>query len=290
MLAVSAGLYALAANNGNVVNPNYITSGPSSECTRAPNEPLPKDTKLVVKTAEMVCYQDDRKQIKYTYISVSQADQVARALGGRVEPLPNGEIRISFKPDVFPPDSYSNIRTYPAAFKLQGELYISFSSLVNNLISMRAKRQPALYMRPNYLLQTDGRPVSLNAMKADVQGALKVLVAEQLYLSLHPQDVYEIDDLADGLLQHGPIKHYRSGLQVGEIVVALQVQSPSTLKAQVAEIDAEGNFTLQGQVSKFVSDPNLLDKQTSGQSLPTLLVRVTNTPLNNLKSGIFLPK
>ncbi len=40
---------------------------------------------------------------------------------------------------------------------------------------------------------------------------------------------------------------------------------------------------------RFVSSVDQLSPYPSGGRIPALLVRVTNVPLNNLKSGIFLP-
>lgn len=61
--------------------------------------------------------------------------------------------------------------------------------------------------------------------------------------------------------------------------------------ADVAPVDSAGRATLytdQPQL-RFVSNVTQLSPYPSGGRTPALLVRVTDVPLRNLKSGIFVP-
>lgn len=49
------------------------------------------------------------------------------------------------------------------------------------------------------------------------------------------------------------------------------------------------DFTSTRRNLRFIADPSQLSEYPSGGRINALLVRVTNVPLNNLQSGIFVP-
>ena len=60
----------------------------------------------------------------------------------------------------------------------------------------------------------------------------------------------------------------------------------------VAPVKADGSVTTWSATQQhlhFVSDPTQLGPYPIGGRINALLVRVTNIPLSNLKSGIFVP-
>ena len=62
-------------------------------------------------------------------------------------------------------------------------------------------------------------------------------------------------------------------------------------KVAIAPVGHQGQLTFKypSQTLKFVDQADQLKPAENGV-LPVLVVRLTNTPLQNLKSGIFLPK
>ncbi|MFC6659072.1 hypothetical protein [Deinococcus multiflagellatus] len=97
---------------------------------------------------------------------------------------------------------------------------------------------------------------------------------------------------APGETPQGPAHVVQTDLPKGEVVMLVTKRAGNAFMADTAEVQAGGSVRLQSEAKniRFVNDPAQLGPYASGGQINALLVQISNTPLNELPSAIFLPK
>lgn len=89
----------------------------------------------------------------------------------------------------------------------------------------------------------------------------------------------------------GTPRAVRTGLPPGEVVVALQREGKDRFKVDYGPVGVGGmaHFRLGSGPLRFVASAHELGLPAAGTPAATLLVRISNVPLNDLGSGILPP-
>lgn len=292
MLAVSAGLYALAGGSGRVMTLPVLTEGPLTRCVEK-SQPQP-DLKVVHKEEQFICYQNDAKTQSGAFVSFGTVKKAVEAMGGKVTTLPNGDLNLAV--------GNTSSQFWPD-FRLDGEGYTQATKLLSALITLQAEDESV----PISIRAMDNPEIQIGDMVIRLVGNDKKASGESLYSDIvisAVRDLYfEGEDLKVGFSyethtvpEYGPARTIRTPLKAGEVVMvlALQEKRNNVFQSATAVVDAEGKIQVHGPLQentlRFVTDPKQLSPLKVGQPWPVLLVKMSNTPLNNLKSGIFLPK
>lgn len=284
MLAVSAGLYALAGGGGQVITLPVLTHGPKQICVEK-TKPQPHLT-LVSVQPYFNCYQDDRITREGVYVSMSTAKKTYQAVGQTLELEPEGQYRLS---------SEVGYTTFGPDFHQQGEDYISAESLLYTLI----KFQPKSAKRAMSLSGYRQPAVNIGNLTFQLDQSSTFPIGPQLYDNLTDfvidQIIYGADrthsfEMFTWALTDQP-HTVQTKLNADEAVMVVARIGLDRFKVAIAPVGHQGQLTFKysSQTLKFVDQADQLKPAENGV-LSVLVVRLTNTPLQNLKSGIFLPK
>lgn len=288
MLAVSAGLYALAGGGqGNIMNAQTVA--PRKLCL-----PL----KFPVLTLERLpgdkderCYSDPRNTVHGLFLDAQGAKKLLETLGVR-----------HWQDGVFinyvSPDDRSGFSSLDPKYKKGNRFFysigealpIAFEASANKLFVKNAER-PVFYGR-------NGVQIGFDTVEAEfgqqAYRAIGELAAGYIY-GLQPNKVRETAEVA---ILTGQWVKVQTSLDVGEVVGVFQWAKseidPSYapekrlkhfLRFDVSPVDSKGKVSFH-----LPKGATFTTRVSQGADAQFLLVRLTNTPLNNLKSGIFLPK
>lgn len=266
------------------------TSAPRQTCVKS--TAAQPDLPLVVKTERVNCYQDASVSQQGIYISFSEMSKALQPLGIRAEVAKGGAIEFHYG---------------PLGGRLVGELYPIF------------KRGDEPYLSLVDLLQMtmSGFPVPVKVQNADSpvfsvgQVGSFALTGEaegdapRVYQMVAQSAGYNVFDFSsqgqffgyDFVDASAPPRTIATGLSAGEVVAAYHWQSSALTPREGVPVhvnrvalslgvtDAQGNVRLPlPEGARFVT------AQGKAPGNDVLLLRLTNTPFNNLKSGIFLPR
>ena len=219
------------------------------------------------------------------YLSLSGIRQAVLAAGGQLETLSDGQIRLNLG------DSKVNL---PPNFSVGGERYFLAAAVASGLyngqsdnVQLTGYARPTLHLGKLTLNFGDGSLADFG--KAYYRG----LTLELLGAALMTPDSAEGVSYSVVLSDPSGTAHHRvqTGLKPGEVVMLATLLDGRSLLMDSAPVAADGTVTLDMPQTKlrFVSDPTQLTSAPADDRTPALLVRVTNIPLSNLKSGIFVP-
>lgn len=122
MLAVSAGIYALAQQPAPTTHVPVQTQAPKVHCVK-PTETQP-NLPLVVKTSRVNCYQDNSGTQEGLYVSFTEVERALKPLGLRTEPSADGGT-LYFKNGLG-----QTLTSSYAVFKRDGESYLAVTDLI----------------------------------------------------------------------------------------------------------------------------------------------------------------
>lgn len=283
LLAVSGALYALAGGAGEkTITLSVLEDAPATRCVQIGKAAL--SLPVVSKDKYFTCYQDDSRRQRGVFVSLSTVQTALQAVGGKVETLPDGRIKLS--------DQAGNSTSGPVQFKVGVEGYISAASLLSTLINMHNTQPMTVsgFDRPS--LNLSGTVVRLGQGSVSVGRAFYSDLAGEVVDALvygRSNEAHNFDMLYDFLADVPRTVH--TGLPTGEVVVALQREGKDGFRVAYGPVGADGavRFKLGTGDLQFVASAAALGPFQPGRPTPTLLVRVSNVPLNALQRGVLLP-
>ncbi|MHA0033704.1 permease prefix domain 1-containing protein [Deinococcus sp. PESE-13] len=289
-LAVTAGLYALAGGGAKVLTLPVATQGPATPCVKT-SKPQP-ELPLIRKQEYFNCYQDDAKTVPGTFVTLKTVKKTIEAVGGTATWQPDGTLDLTLGRVSIP---------FWANFRRNGEGYAE----VRGLLSILVEHQLQASNVPVLLRGVDHPEVQVGDMLirlSDVGGkSLGRGIYDDLTSSVLPDLYYDSQRHEVGFAYEthsspevGPAKPVTTPFKAGNVVAAFALSGKNVFQASTGVVNVKGQIRLYGPFEasplQFVTDIHKLAPPKSGQPWPVLLVRLSNTPLNNLKSGIFLPR
>ncbi|QIP31434.1 hypothetical protein [Deinococcus radiodurans] len=91
----------------------------------------------------------------------------------------------------------------------------------------------------------------------------------------------------------GPlVRVAQTDLPPGEVVLVFTKKAGEVYDTDIVPVGQDGKiqFKTAHEQLRFVADPAQLGPYPTGGRINAMAVRVSHVPLNNLKSGIFLPR
>ncbi|GBF05219.1 hypothetical protein DAERI_030385 [Deinococcus aerius] len=306
-LALSAALYALAGGGGErtVVLPALSSRPPTVPICiveSAAKGALPKTSSAEDTTACAV--QDDPALYKGAFISLSDLKKALEASGMTADVLSSGSLNVRYP---------SGTRlTIDPEFQQGGQGYVQAAAPI--AIAIREAVTPQLQLRgyDNPLLTLGSERLQLGSAAAPVNGvdfypALLPTLVNVVLGTMDKGQPINVGGINRRSLLNGPygassltitsyvpVSHkIQTGLKLGEVAMLVTERGSGWAQylADAAPVGPDGTATFYGQPSnlRFVTSPAQLSPYPGGGRIPALLVRITNVPLRNLKTGIFLP-
>ncbi|GAA5501478.1 hypothetical protein Dxin01_01210 [Deinococcus xinjiangensis] len=294
MLAVSAGLYAVAQQTGPTLQLQVQTKGSEVNCVK-PEVTQPNQS-LLFKTSSWNCYQNDSKTLEGVYMSFSEIQRTLQPLGFKVE-LKDGLITFYYNP------MKKQIAETYINFRQGGESYLDAS----DMLSMVMNGFPV----QTHLHDYDHPTVTVGKLSNLVLTGQTPNFGEQVYRTTGQTVGYHIFDFTmqgkyksflakfDKPEATAPVQTIHTTNGAGEVIAAYRwIDSAPTVHPNGGSEYLLSKLTLdigvtdaQGNVSLHIPDgATFVNKPPTRPSNDILLVKLTNTPLQNIKSGIFLPK
>ncbi|RJF73218.1 hypothetical protein D3875_18335 [Deinococcus cavernae] len=290
-LAVSAGLYALAQQPVPTMQIPVQTQAPRIQCVK------PDDTQphlpLVVKTGRVNCYQDNSGTQEGLYVSFSEVTKALAPTGIKAESSSDGST-LHFRTALSQPAG----ATY-AVFKRNGESYLDANDLLGLVmygnpfpVLVSGYEQPVFNLKnvSNIVLNGSGEQFNQRVYRNLAQTAARVFFDFSKYSEIWSYQFSEPAAQTTERLISTPFKP-------GEVIAAYQwkkstpAASADGRKYLIQDIvlslgvtDAQGNVKL-----KLPQDAKFTTTEPASGGNDVLLARLTNTPLSNMNSGLFLP-
>jgi hypothetical protein len=235
-----------------------------------------------------ICYQvSDTTKGNGALISVAVIKPAVEALGATLTTLPDGQLEFRV-----PGGTWS--RGQPA-YKAGGQSYVFASTLLSTLIKLRPYRAMdetivSGYSKP--VLKIGGKTIKFNAVSgAQIGGNLySDLAGEALDTIFYPREEAHSFDTNFGY-SGSPVHRIHTGLRSGEVVAMIQRLEENKFFADTGEIQADGTIELRSSSPsiRFVNVPEEVQAVAGAGRTPAILIRLSNIPLDKLKTGIFLP-
>lgn len=283
-LALSAALYALAGGNEGSVTLPVLTQRPAKPtCVRGT---VPRNVNVVSRQGNVTCFTfNDLRPYQGAFLNLSAVRDALEAQGGRAD-FVNGR-SLDFR---LPGGRNSRLTPF---FTANGQGYISADRLVTVVVGGPTRVTLNNYAAPLVRLGSVqlrfGNSGSQTVGRAFYSGLAPTLVG-QLLPPAPPNGSRTLTVSYN--LTGGSLHHVQTALPAGEVVLLVNRESQgNNYETDTAEVQPDGSARLRSSKGKlrFTSSMDQLSPYPSGGRTPALLVRVTNVPLNNLKSGIFLP-
>lgn len=284
-LAVTAGLYALAGGgNPPLTLPIRTTQPVTPSCVRG-TKPSGSNITIVSEKNGVTCYTfNDKKTYEGAFISLSTLQKAVSAHGGTVEHLSGSLWQVTLT-------GGERIRMVPF-FTVGNDLYFLASGLASDLMNRPVKggaapqlsgyAQPTLTVGDLKLRFGEGHQ---NIGPAFYRGLGLELVSSVVYGQ--PQN----HSLSGG--ETGPlVRVAQTDLPPGEVVLVFTKKAGEVYDTDIVPVGQDGKiqFKTAHEQLRFVADPAQLGPYPTGGRINAMAVRVSHVPLNNLKSGIFLPR
>lgn len=283
-LALSAALYALAGGNeGNVITLPVLTQRPPKPtCVRGSVPPAEFIT-IVSRQGDVTCYTSkDPLSYRGAYLSLAGVRDALETQGAQAR-LRN-ERSLEFR---LPGGGGGVVNAF---FTANGQGYISADQLV-----AAASSGPASVTLSGYAAPL----VELGKVQLRFGNGQTASVGQDFYNNLSNTLLGRLlpgSDLSrlsvSYNLNGGPVHHIQAALPAGEVALLVTRQSRGNdYETATAQVQPDGAVQLRSSPRRlrFVTDPTQLSPYPRDGRIPALLVRITNVPLRNLKTGIFLP-
>ncbi|PTA67250.1 permease prefix domain 1-containing protein [Deinococcus arcticus] len=290
-LGLSAALYALAGGRDVTFTLPVLTQQPvKPSCIRG-TVPTATGLTIVSQQGGVTCYTfNDANAYKGVFLSGNDLQQAINAQGGKAT-LRGARLSIDL------PGLTTGGGDLNATFAKDGRPYYDAATVVGTLstplsVTLRGFKAPQV--------QIGNLKLQLGQPGTNVGRAFYNPLALHLISRLLPRD--QATPLrtvsggwfaaAPGETLKGPAHTVLTELPEGEVVMLVTKRAGNTFMADTAEVKAGGSVSLKSEAAnlRFVTDPDQLGPYASGGQINALLVRLSNTPLNNLPSAIFLPR
>lgn len=287
-LGLSAALYALAGGGGSDVITLPVLTRPAPTQLCAPDQGTVLTFPVVSRHDGQICYRvPDTTKGNGALVSVTILESALKPLGVKLTTRPTGELELRMADGTWS-------RSQPA-YAAGGQSYIFASELLGSLIKLRPVRSTHETLVSGYsnpVLKIGGKQIRFNAVSnAQIGGNLYgELVTEALNALFYPHDVAHSYDTYFGS-SRSPAHDIRTNLRAGEVVALIQRLGKNKFFADYGEVRTDGTVTLRATTSslRFSDNPADVRAPTQGDRATALVVRLSNIPLSNLKSGIFIP-
>ncbi|MBZ9712818.1 permease prefix domain 1-containing protein [Deinococcus multiflagellatus] len=290
-LGLSATLYALAGGREMTFTLPVLTQQPvKPSCVRGT---VPTSTGLTIVSQQggVTCYTfNDANAYKGVFLSGTDLQQAINAQGGKAT-LQGARLSIDL------PGLTTDGGDLNALFTKDGTPYYAAATVVGTLrtpLPMTLKDFKAPQVQIGNLKLQLGQP-GTNVGRAFYNPLALHLVSRLL----SQDDATPLRTVsggwfaaAPGETPQGPAHVVQTDLPKGEVVMLVTKRAGNAFMADTAEVQAGGSVRLQSEAKniRFVNDPAQLGPYASGGQINALLVQISNTPLNELPSAIFLPK
>lgn len=271
-LGISAGLYALAGSGATSTTLTVIRAAPvKPSCVRG-TKPSGNDITIVSEKGGITCYTfNDAKMYQGVFL---KGTDVTRALDAQGVTLSRDGRSLALAG-----------HSVNARFTRDGATFFDASSVVDLLTQARSVRFSG-YTSPH--VQVGDATLLLNAGTEDI-GAAFYNSSNSVFLSaLVGQPVRGSYFVGT---KTSPEHLISTGLKTGEAVMLVTSRGGTSFMVDTGKVDARGQLIVHSRDRQlqFVSSLDQLGPYLSGGRRNALLVRITNLPLNDLKSGIFVP-
>lgn len=282
-LALSAALYALAGGEKAITLPIHKHL-PVPVCKNI--RPDQVTGTIVSNWMDVVCYfpapptqamQSGGSAGFSIFVDQRTVETMITALNGTTQLNSNGVLEISF------PDALQSKIEWPVTTQLEGQNYFPARILIQNQApipqTLSGYAQPLIHVGHKLSAVGDGTdaqvgPDFYNSIAQDLIGLIEPgVIATEAYTGARTHNI-------------------QTSLKAGEVVVAITHSYDDAYLMTFAPVDTQSIAAIRVNPAKIsiVSNFNQLRQPTSDNSTPALIVRVTNIPLNNLKSGILTPE
>ncbi|MBB6016485.1 permease prefix domain 1-containing protein [Deinococcus radiopugnans] len=282
-LALSAALYALAGGRETAQLP-MVTNLPMPVCERT--EPKNVTGTMISNWKNTVCYfpTSSPKPLLVPglsgpepLVSLDTVERMIHLLDGKTRLQPNGVLEISF------PLSEDIVRaSFRVTTRFEGQSYFPAQSLI---WPSSSKRQILSgYQQPT--LRIEQQVFAMSGTHSPQAGA-------DFYNRLSPRLVSNLEPGAyttDGMT--GARSHpIQTALKADDVVLTVIHSHDNFYLTHYAPVSSTGSVNIKVNSARlqFISSFRQLQQKRADGRTPALLIRVTNVPLNKLKSGIFVP-
>ncbi|GGL06475.1 permease prefix domain 1-containing protein [Deinococcus radiotolerans] len=271
-LGISAGLYALAGGSGPAVHISVVKGTlpqPICQQGKVPQEKIAS----IVSQDSTTCYipTSSADLLPGAYVSEATVRTLAESLGLQVTMRPDGWMNVADREGRM---SFSS----RAASVQNGLRYFD----VTNIPHVLRIASPVIFSGFDHpVVRTDKTAYDLSpASGADVYGSFSTVFWQMV------DRVSNLTVSLDARYTHV----IRTDQPEGEVVM-LTSSRDQKYAFNFAEVKKDGIITIRSaeQKLRWTSDPKKLEGQGNTGRPQAVLMRVSNVPLNTLKSGIFVP-
>ncbi|MDV6376496.1 permease prefix domain 1-containing protein [Deinococcus arenicola] len=283
-LALSAALYALAGGQETAYLP-VVTNLPLPVCERM--EPENVTGTIISNWANTVCFLPAASPKPLfvgglsgsePLVSLNTVERMIQLLDGKTRFQPNGVLEISL------PASENIVRaSFRVTTRFQGQAYFPAQVLIWPSSSKR--QMLSGYQQPT--LRIEQQVFAMSGNQGHQAGA-------DFYNRLSPRLISTLGPGAyttDGII--GARSHpIQTSLKADDVVLTVIHSHDNFYLTHYAPVSSTGSVNIRVNSTRlqFVSSFRQLKQKRADGRTPALLIRVTNVPLNNLKSSIFMPR
>lgn len=288
-LGISAGLYALAGGgDGAILNVPVFQQPKIGMLCAANGANLPQLSLPVASRSNgQICYRLTTERDltgRPAMISVQSATQIMALVGGTVTTRSDGRIQLSRPNGTWTRTEF--------AFTEGTQRYIFASVVFDALISTRNRSEVIR------ISGFDQPTMSVNDRRIRLTGSTGNRVGNNIYSSLVGDAVsaviYGNPDSAFSFKQQqaaatAPTHLIQTRLKADEVVALITRSGQDTYSTDFSVVQADGTVSLHAQATRLRFVSKSADMTGNSDGTPAILVRLSNVPLDNLPSGIFVP-
>ncbi|WP_161881240.1 hypothetical protein [Deinococcus alpinitundrae] len=291
-LALSGVLYAAAGgNDGLTLSLPVLTTLPMTpSCVRG-TAPAKAGITIVSRKDGVTCYTfTDPKFYQGAYLSLTSLKDAVNSQGGTVEILNSGKVRLHlptstgmYEADLLPGFNVNSEEYFPAA-SIATSLYQNQESSVR----FQGYHRPTIVV--DHLRIQFGNGTQAEVGPSFYRGVVPELLGYILPAGT-PGSMLMYRASSSVPVSGGRTHKVTTTLNGDEVAMLVTRRAGQNYDLDVAPVGSNGQVTFSSAQQRlhFVSDPAQLGPDPVGGRINALLMRVTNIPLSNLKSGIFVP-
>ncbi|NTY01906.1 permease prefix domain 1-containing protein [Deinococcus sp. JMULE3] len=278
-LGISAGLYALAGGSQSLILPVQTERPVKPTCVRGT---VPEHVSIVSARDGVTCFTYTGPTVPGAYLSFSSLRSAVTAAGGQVTQLDGSGVRVKLPASQF---------KLPSSFTAQNERYFLAAAVASEIMAVYPDAHLSGFAQPT--IQFGGQRLTFGQRTQTIGTAFYGGLSLELLSSLlsPPSGATEFTLRSSGQ-ETGPHQHrVLTTLPAGEVVMLVRRGAGSNYTFSVQPVATDRAITLSSSASRlrFVTDPAQLGPDPVNGHQTALLVRLSNIPLNDLQSGIFVP-